>query len=615
MKAVSRRSFVASGLAAGAGAGLLAQARRLGWAETLDTLSPLASPGYDEVSLLEGPLQAQFRQNLAFFLALDDDRLLKPYRQRAHMPAPGEEMGGWYSNNFAYDYQTNNQTGFCPGHSLGQWVSALSRMYAATGDTRAQAKVERLIQGYAATIGDSFYEDNRFSAYIYDKLVCGLIDAHAFAKSPAAFDVLERTTDTALRHLPPRALSRKEQCDLPHKNVSYCWDESYTLPENLFLAYTRGAGARYRELGARYLEDRDYFDPLAENENVLAELHAYSHVNALSSAMQAYLVMGSEKHLRAASNAFTMIVNGQSYATGGWGPREAFWTPGTGALGRSLVDTHSSFETPCGSYAHMKLTRYLLRVTRDSRYGDSMERVIYNTVMGARPVAEDGSSFYYSDYNNAGAKKSYSPDKWPCCSGTLPQVAADYGISAYLRSPRAVYVNLYIPSRLRWMQRTTRVELTQQTEYPFADHTSMTLSMSTRERFALLLRVPAWAGPKTRVLVNGKHWNGAAEPGTFAFLHREWKHGDRVEVEFDIAPRLEAVDDLHPNQVALVRGPLALMQVAPRSAARLTRTNLLAAKGSGDDWQVRAESGETLRMRPFSSIADESYRLYQDVAA
>jgi hypothetical protein len=38
-----------------------------------------------------------------------------------------------------------------------------------------------------------------------------------------------------------------------------------------------------------------------------------------------------------------------------------------------------------------------LRVTRDSRYGDSMERVLYNTILGVKPLKEDGTSFYYSD--------------------------------------------------------------------------------------------------------------------------------------------------------------------------------------------------------------------------
>ncbi len=124
-----------------------------------------------------------------------------------------------------------------------------------------------------------------------------------------------------------------------------------------FLAYRRGAGSRYRDLATRFLADDWYFDPLAAGQNVLPGKHAYSHVNALSSAMQAYLVLGSEKHLRAARNGFDFLRTTQSFATGGWGPDESFREPGSGEMGQSLTKTHSSFETPCGSYAHFKITR------------------------------------------------------------------------------------------------------------------------------------------------------------------------------------------------------------------------------------------------------------------
>ena len=82
----------------------------------------------------------------------------------------------------------------------------------------------------------------------------------------------------------------------------------------------------------------------------------------------------------------------------------------------SLKNTHHSFETPCGSYAHFKLTRYLLRVTRDARYGDSMERIMYNTVLGAKPLHENGKNFYYADYNFDG-KRVYKQARWACCCG------------------------------------------------------------------------------------------------------------------------------------------------------------------------------------------------------
>lgn len=151
----------------------------------------------------------------------------------------------------------------------------------------------------------------------------------------------------------------------------------------------------------------ELFDPLSRGENVLPSLHAYTHVNAMCSAAKAYLVLGDEKYLRAALHGFR-FVDEQSYATGGWGPHERFVPiredikekiPAIANLYDSLEKTGASFETPCGSWAHFKLTRYLLRITKDSKYGDSMERVMYNSALDATPLQPDGRTFYYSNYS------------------------------------------------------------------------------------------------------------------------------------------------------------------------------------------------------------------------
>jgi DUF1680 family protein len=103
-------------------------------------------------------------------------------------------------------------------------------------------------------------------------------------------------------------------------------------------------------------------------------------------------------------------------------------------------------------------------------------------------------------------------------------------------------------------------------------------------------------------------------PGTFARVDRTWKNGDRIEVEFNAATTLEAVDPQHPNVVAPVHGPLVLFAVGalPQS---LRRMDLLGAgrisKGS-DTWQVRTEAG-IVTLKPFASIGDEEYRLYHQV--
>jgi DUF1680 family protein len=611
---LTRRRFVQNSLLTGGALAAPRGAMALGAVQT-SRRTQLSQVGYEQVRLLDGPLREQFDRNHAFFLALSEDSLLKPFRQKAGLPAPGEDMGGWYT--FYADFSPKGPFhGYIPGHSFGQYVSGLARAYAQTGSKPTQQKVHRLVDGFSKTITPKFYVDYHLPAYTFDKTCCGLIDAHAFAQDPVAMRALGSAMDAVIPFLPGRALNRKEMYARPHKDDAYCWDETYTLPENLFLAYQRSGETRYRAMAKQYIEDESWFTPLSEDQNVLPGQHAYSHLNSLCSAMQSYLNLNDERYLRAARNGFRMIEE-QSFATGGWGPNETFVKPGSAALAESLTKTHAGFETPCGAYGHFKITRYLLLETADSRYGDSMERVLYNTILGAKPLQPDGTSFYYSDYNDK-AQKGYFDDKWPCCSGTFPQITADYGISAYMRRGPDLYVNLYVPSELRWRQGGAACMLTQTTAYPASSQSTMVLTLDRPQSFAVLLRVPAWAGAKTHIAVNGRAVDATVQPGTFARVQRTWKSGDRIEVEFDMPLRLETIpyQQAGGQRVALMYGPMALFAVDDLTAS-VTRRQLLAAervaKGS-TDWKVATAAGP-LTMRPFAAIGDEHYRLYQTVTA
>jgi len=600
----SRRAFLRS-------TGLVTAALCSGEADSSQTAPPLQEFNYRDVDLAPGLAQTQFEQTQSVLLGLNTDSLLKPWRLRAGLPAPGPDLGGWY-DEVPLEKTESGGHGFAPAHCFGQWLSALARGYAVNRDVRTREKLDRLLSLYGAGISGRFYTNFRFPAYNYDKMVIGLVDAHQFAGMPQAFSLLDRTTDAALPHLPPHALNRDEPQRRWRISVGeytgddYTWDESYTLPENLYLAGERGAGDRYRQLAGRFLLNETYFDPLSENKNVLADHHAYSFCNALSSAMQAYLANGSGKHLRAASNAFDMIAATQSFATGGWGPNESFSAAGSGALYDSLTTTHRGFETPCGSYAHFKLTRYLLRVTGDGRYGDSMERVLYNTVLGAKPLRPDGRAFYYSDYNAQG-RKGYFADAWPCCSGTLPQVAADYRILTYFRDADGVWVNLYLPSTLNWTSADgAQLALTQTGDYPIEGRIAFQLRASRSSRFALRLRIPAWSLPAEPLIrVNGERASVPSMKG-FASLQRVWKDGDRIELEIGLPLRLEAIDADHPDTVALVRGPLVLFPITDNTP-RLMKQQLLSAVRIPSEAAWRSGA---LLFRPFYTIGDERYCTY-----
>ena len=255
---------------------------------------PLEEFGYGDVTLMPGLAQSQFEHTQSVLLSLNDDSLLKPWRLRAGLLAPGPDLGGWYDEVPLVKTESGGH-GYAPAHSFGQWLSALARGYAVNRDAATKAKLQKLLALYAPTISPRFYVNFRYPAYNYDKLVIGLIDAHSFAGIPQAFELLERTTDAAEPRLPPHALGRGDPQSLWRKSigddpgVENTRDESYTLPENLFLAWQRGAGERYRQLATRFLMDKEFFDPLSQKQDVLANHHAYSFCNALNSAMMAYL--------------------------------------------------------------------------------------------------------------------------------------------------------------------------------------------------------------------------------------------------------------------------------------------------------------------------------------
>ncbi len=305
----------------------------------------------------------------------------------------------------------------------------------------------------------------------------------------------------------------------------------------------------------------------------------------------------------------------QSFATGGWGPNESFVVPGSGALGDSLNSTHASFETPCGAYGHFKAARHLMSVTGDGRYGDSMERVLYNTILGALPMKPDGTAFYYADYNAIGAK-GYFEYRCPCCSGTLGQMLGDYGISSYFMSEQGVVVNLYTPSRLRWQHHGHPVSLEQRTDYPLDGQIGIEVKAPLPQTFSVALRIPAWAGAGTAVSVNGQSVDHPVIPGELHEIRRTWKDGDRIALTIERALRLEAVDPQHPNLLAAMHGPLALFAVGERFLP-LKRHELMSMRQTSPrstEWTVSTNDGEQ-RFKPYFAIGSGPTRLYQPVSA
>ena len=551
---------------------------------------------YGAVTLTGGPLQQQYDRIHASYLALDNDRLLKVYRQRAGLPSPGRDMGGWYDTD-----------GFVPGHSLGQYISGLARIGATTRDPACATKVQELVRGFAATLGADNQsiirpQANLWICYILDKHFGGLIDAYRLAHVDEARDLLPRVLAGSRSLMPEHGHDRVGKKDPPY-------DETYVMPENLFAAYELTGRHEFQKLALNYMLDRDFFDPLAGNENVLPGRHAYSHAIALSSAGKAYLVLGNEKYRRAMGNAWTYLTTQQQFASGGWGPNEQFVTPHQGKLYESLSTTDDHFETPCGAYAACNLDRYLLRLTGDARYGDHLERVVYNTSLGVKQPDSDGNYPYYSTYG-PNATKVWYKKKWPCCSGTLVLGVADYVLGLYLRADDGITVNMYAPSELRTPE---NVKLVQTTPYPAEETVSIRVDASPSQPWTLRLRIPGWLEQPAQITVNGAPASVTAAPGSFAALRRHWRSGDVVQLRLPQSFRTEPIDDQHPNVVALMRGPVMLVAIDPPDGLEKKSISFdkgFTAVGQRAGTWVRDKDGQQVVFLPFHQVQNERYTTY-----
>lgn len=555
---------------------------------------------YSQVKLTGGPLKYQFDRIHSDYLALNNDSLLKIYRERAGLSAPGPPMGGWYGPK-----------GFVPGHSLGQYISGLARFARATGNKPTYDKVRELVEGFAATLGPGGYPyangnaASTWPCYVLDKYLIGLLDAYWFGGAKQARKLLSSVILGAERCLPAHVHDRVGVQHPPY-------DEPYILPENLFNCYQVTGNKYFFKLARKYLLKKVYFEPLARGKNILPGRHAYSHVMALSSAARAYEILGDPVYLQALVNTWEMVQTTQEFASGGWGPNEAFVTPGKGKIGDSLMATRDHFETPCGCYAHFKLARYLLGFTGESRYGDGLEGVLYNTVLGAKSPSGTGDFFYYSDYHPL-AKKGYYPQKWPCCSGTLVQDVADYLLGIYFRSPDGIYVNLFTPSEVRWKRKGVPVRIVQTTDYPLNGSIELRVVVPAPTEFTVYVRIPGWLDSSPHIMVNGRSFDEPAEPQTFAVIRRNWKQGDTVHLRFPIRQRLKPVDAQHPNTVALMHGPLALLAVNPPSdiltSALPFSQGFNLDQGHGGIFDLETH-GRKVRFAPFYVVGDETYSSY-----
>ena len=328
-------------------------------------------------------------------------------------------------------------------------------------------------------------------------------------------------------------------------------------------------------------DDADYNQSYAPvREQTAARGHAVRFLYMLTAMADVAGAADDESLLSACERLFDHVTRRQMYVTGGLGAT----VRGEAFLGDFELPNDTVYAETCASVAMAFFAQRMLNLTPEARYADALELELYNGALSGMQL--DATRYFYVNPLEVDPKKSGKlpgyehvlPERqrWmtcACCPPNLARLIASLGRYCWSEAEDAVYSHLFIGSRAE--TKLADIELT--TGYPWHGRAEYAVHPHSDAPFALMIRIPSYL-QGCRALLNGTELPLRMERGYLA-IERAWSEGDRVTLEFELAPRRIYSDprvQANAGCVALARGPFVycfegIDNGEPLSALRLPR--------------------------------------------
>jgi DUF1680 family protein len=467
------------------------------------------------------------------------------FRVTAGLPSDAKPLGGWEA--------PGNEL---RGHFTGHFLSACAMM-AARGDETLRRKGSAIVAGMAqcqARHGDGYV--SAFPRELFDrlnrrervwapfytlhKILAGLIDMHTLGGDAQALSVARGLGDWTDRWTAAIA---------PDHMQLVLDTEFGGMGEALWNLQAVTGDKRYGAAAERF-EKRKFLDPLAARTDALTGLHANTHIPQVIAAARKAELTGDARSREIADFFLTDVTNFRCFATGGTSSGEEWKAP----RGHLYAELDAYTHECCCTHNMLKLTRMSLSSTPSAAAGDYYERALFNGVLGTHNPA-DGMMMYYVPMAS-GFWKMFSnhDDGFWCCDGTGVESFAKLNDSVYFHDQTSLWVNLYAASEVEWRERG--VKLVQTTDFPSSGRVTLTVRCGQPLSFALVLRIPAWAKGASVTWAAGP-MAPPVTPGTWLHVDREWRDGDRIELDLPMRLRFEPMAD-DPSLASVMYGPLVL---------------------------------------------------------
>ncbi|WP_343658297.1 glycoside hydrolase family 127 protein [Chryseobacterium sp.] len=509
------------------------------------------------VKLSESVFNKAMMADRQYLMALEPDRLLAPYLKEAGLKPKADNYPNW--ENTGLD-----------GHIGGHYISALSLMYASTGDSAIKQRIDYMISelercqkaspdGYISGIPDGKkiwkeikqgnirasgfgLNDRWVPLYNIHKLYSGLRDAYWYAKSEKAKTMLIRLTDWMMNEVSD--LSDEQIQDMlrsEHGGLNEVFADVYDITHD----------QKYLKLAHRF-SHQAILNPLLAGEDKLTGLHANTQIPKVIGYKRIADLENNASWSNAADFFWHNITEKRSSVIGGNSVSEHFNPINDFS---SMIKSIEGPET-CNTYNMLKLTKELYATLPESYYIDYYEKALYNHILSTEN--HDQGGFVYFTPMRPGHYRVYSQPQtsfW-CCVGSGMENHAKYGEMIYARSDKDLYVNLFIPSTLTWKQQ--KVVLRQVNNFPEVPETKLIFDAAGKSEFDVKLRCPEWTTPsEVKILINGKQEKAQRGSDGYFTLTKKWKKGDVVKMTLPMHLSAEQLPD-HSNYYAFKYGPVVL---------------------------------------------------------
>lgn len=587
---------------------------------SVEKLRPFAN---SEVVLTESWVKSRESLNLAFLNSLEPERLLHNFRVTAGLPSEVKPLEGWEAPGIGLR-----------GHFVGHWLSAAAYWLGRNHDEELSRRLGEVVNGLEAcqrTYGNGYLSafpesdfdilETRFGGvwapyYTWHKIMQGLLDVYVQTGNKKAYAMVQAMADYVegrMAKLQPGQIARMMYT--VDANPS---NEAGGMNEVLYALY-RVSGNPHHLALARLFDPEWFLRPLVLGQDILSGLHANTHIILVNGFAACYTATGEERYREAAENFWDILMGGHAYANGtSSGPRPNAVTETSlkaehwGDAGHLCNTLTRGIAESCVSHNTQRLNASLFSWTGNPRYADTYMNMFYNAVLPAQSLSK-GLYVYHLPLGSPRQKAFMAANEFKCCSGSCLETFAKLNSGIYYHDDTALFVNLYVPSRLNWTERKVRLE--QSGDFPRQPSIEFTVSAQRPSAFSLNLFVPSWA-EGVEVFVNGERKAVEARPSSYISISRRWTDGDRVRLSFHYGFHLRSMPD-KDAMFAIFYGPMMLAfetngEVILKGDKREVLDGLSVSE-EGEGRFLLRNGGKDYTLRPFFDIDGESYGVYATI--